>query len=81
MQVELRLSSRLPLNGVIVAVLLSASGSFAGASENCAAVGLKKQKFGCSEQDARNSTGYRDARARPVRVSAAPPSEGRVAAG
>jgi hypothetical protein len=46
MQVELRLSSRLPLNGVIVAVLLSASGAFAGASENCAAAGLKKQNFG-----------------------------------
>ncbi len=36
MPVELRLSSRLTLSGV-VAVLLSASSAFAGASEDCAA--------------------------------------------
>ena len=37
MLVELRLSRRLTLSGVIVAVLLSASSAFAGASEDCAA--------------------------------------------
>ena len=36
MQVELRLSSRLPLNGVIVAVLFSASGAFAGPHQRTA---------------------------------------------
>ena len=37
MLVELRLSSRLTLSGVIVAVLLYASSAFAGPSEDCAA--------------------------------------------
>ena len=37
MPVELRLSNRLTLSGVLVAVLLSASSAFAGASEDCAA--------------------------------------------
>jgi uncharacterized protein len=37
MRVELRLSSRFTLSGVIVAVLLSASTAMAGASEDCAA--------------------------------------------
>jgi hypothetical protein len=37
MPVELCLSSRLTLRGVIVAVLLSASSALAGASEDCAA--------------------------------------------
>jgi hypothetical protein len=37
MRVELRLSNRLTLTGVIVAVLLSARGALAGASEDCAA--------------------------------------------
>ena len=37
MPVELRLPSRLTLSGVIVAVLLSASSAFSGASEDCEA--------------------------------------------
>jgi hypothetical protein len=44
MLVEQHLSSRLTLSGVIVAVLLSASNAFAGASEDCAAAAADGQQ-------------------------------------
>ena len=44
MPVELRLSSRLTLTGVIVAFLLSASSAFAGASEDCTAAAAYGQQ-------------------------------------
>jgi TPR repeat protein len=44
MPVELRLSSRLTLSGVIVAVLLSTSSAFAGTSEDCAAAAAYGQQ-------------------------------------